>query len=325
MKSYDRNPHTGTLKNAAIVFNPSVITIQRCLTQDSDTKLFLELFFLPTTFENWQQILWGTNFEQHTFLKKAHTHLFNSLCSYWVQVLARKFPAEAPWLTPRCRRWKGTLLLTFQDPLEGFCPLPLQPPRAQPGCAAGLRGGELGHALPQTLPRAAFLLLYMPWVAASTVLAGGDAIPRFPAQGYSTISTETLTHHLLHHCQSQTCQSGCTSNPAGLNSHHDFVYAKSPRPRQCISRSLTTLGILGKTPAGLQDPILSLHKPPLPLLFQQHAELTCSEHAVSAAISLAGNVCSTDLGHPQRGRGQYKAETHGNSLQADPIPHTIIF
>jgi len=67
-----------------------------------------------------------------------------------------------------CRR--GLTCCDFRTPLRVSYPCPASlSSQAQPGSSAGLRGSEQSQAfctlLPRVLPRAAFFLLYRPWVA----------------------------------------------------------------------------------------------------------------------------------------------------------------
>lgn len=171
-----------------------------------------------------------------------------------------------------CRRWEETHLLPFQDPFQDFFPLPLH---SAPGSSAGLRGGELRKALHTSstgpVEGSIFPALYA--IGCSMRCAGRRCC-------YSQVPCLRLWHSLyggtclsplLHRSQSQTHQSSCHSNPAGLKSHHEPPHAKPPwkwHNQVCKTASSTC-------------------KNQIPPTLSSSVQLTCSKHGLDRC-----SICS---------------------------------
>lgn len=163
---------------------------------------------------------------------KRHRQIFNSLCGYWIEVSPRKFLPEAAEARAVLQETGGDCC-HFRTLLRVSFPCPSSLPQAQPGSSASLCRGELSQALHTS----------------SAGPAKGSIFPALYATGcsvrcagrrwcYSQVPCLRLHHSLyggtqlsplLHH-QSQTPQSSCHSNPAGLKSHHESMHTKPPRP-----------------------------------------------------------------------------------------------
>lgn len=218
----------GSLKEAAIVFNQLVITIQRKKLFNSsfwcENVSGVCLVFLPHHI--WKQILWEKKFEFIFFFKVIDTSLIVSVVTEYKSHQVNSSQKQQG-LSLFCRRQEGTHLSSFQDLFKGFFPLPLQPP---PGTARQLCQPSFAHFFRRSCQGQHFScfichgLQHVPCRQEMMLFPG--SLPEAMAQSLWRRSLVTSPHH----CQSQTHQSSCHSNPAGLKSHHESMHTKPPGP-----------------------------------------------------------------------------------------------